>query len=97
MKLWPGGGRAWDWSETGTHHDPGIQVLDVEELLDHGSKVVVLTRGMELMLQTQQETLDYLSTKGIAHHVVETREAVQLYNELVAQGERVGGLFHSTC
>jgi hypothetical protein len=31
MKLWPGGGRAWDWRETGTHHVPGIQIADVEE------------------------------------------------------------------
>ena len=22
FKLWPGGGRAWDWRETGTHHRP---------------------------------------------------------------------------
>jgi hypothetical protein len=30
VKLWPGGGRPWDWSETGTHHVPGIQPADVE-------------------------------------------------------------------
>jgi hypothetical protein len=24
-KLWPGGGREWDWAETGTSHVPGIQ------------------------------------------------------------------------
>jgi hypothetical protein len=29
MKIWPGGGRPWDWLETGTHHVPGIQVADV--------------------------------------------------------------------
>ena len=32
-KLWPGGARAWDWSETGTRHEPGIQPADVAELL----------------------------------------------------------------
>lgn len=31
FKLWPGGGRKWDWTETGTHHVPGIQSVDVEE------------------------------------------------------------------
>ena len=25
FKLYPGGGRAWDWAETGTRHSPGIQ------------------------------------------------------------------------
>ena len=24
FKLYPGGGRDWDWSETGTRHVPGI-------------------------------------------------------------------------
>ena len=43
FKLWPGGGRTWDWNETGTRHDPGIQPADVEELLEHGSQVVVLS------------------------------------------------------
>jgi hypothetical protein len=33
FKLYPGGGREWDWNETGTRHSPGIQPADVEELL----------------------------------------------------------------
>mmetsp|Transcript_37935 Transcript_37935/g.60074 ORF Transcript_37935/g.60074 Transcript_37935/m.60074 type:complete len:195 (+) Transcript_37935:57-641(+) len=32
-KVWPGGARAWDWRETGTRHQPGTQLKDVEELL----------------------------------------------------------------
>ena len=97
MKLWPGGGRAWDWRETGTHHVPGIQVADVKELLENGARIVVLTRGMELVLQTCPETLEYLSGKGVEVHVKETNEAAQIYNELAEQGGEVGGLFHSTC
>jgi NAD(P)-dependent dehydrogenase (short-subunit alcohol dehydrogenase family) len=42
----PGGGREWNWLETGTHHNPGIQIAEVEELLEHGAGVVVLSRGM---------------------------------------------------
>lgn len=96
FKLFPGGGRVWDWNETGTRHAPGIQPADVAELLDHGSTIVVLTRGMELALQTCPETLQMLRDKGIAVHVEETRTAVDLYNRL-ADTEGVGGLFHSTC
>jgi hypothetical protein len=96
FKLFPGGGRAWDWTETNTHHVPGIQVTDVEELLKNGSKVIVLTRGMELVLQICPETLEYLHEKGIIIHVEETTAAVELYNKL-AETEFVGGLFHSTC
>ena len=97
FKLWPGGGRQWDWRETGTHHVPGIQPSDINELLDHGSKTIVLSRGMWLALQTCQETIDFLNEKNIPVHVAETKEAAEIYNDLVTGGEAVGGLFHSTC
>jgi hypothetical protein len=97
FKLWPGGGREWDWRETNTRHVPGIQVADVEELLEHGATVVVLTRGMLRVLQTCPETLDYLRQRGVTTHVEETKAAAELYNRLAEEGQPVGGLFHSTC
>ena len=96
FKLYPGGGRVWDWNETGTRHVPGIQPADVQELLEHGSEVIVLSRGMDLVLQTCPETLEFLQQRGIPVHVEETRAAAALYNEL-CEGQPVGGLFHSTC
>ncbi|QYE33285.1 hypothetical protein KZX46_00255 (plasmid) [Polymorphobacter sp. PAMC 29334] len=96
LKLFPGGGREWNWDETGTRHKPGIQLSDVQELIDRGSDVVVLTRGMHLKLQTAQETITALKAANIEVHVLETREAASLYNQL-AETRRVGGLFHSTC
>jgi hypothetical protein len=97
FKLWPGGGREWDWRETNTHHVPGIQVADVEELLEHGATAVVLTRGMLRVLQTCPETLDYLRQRGVTTHVEATKAAAELYNRLAEEGQAVGGLFHSTC
>jgi hypothetical protein len=96
FKLYPGGGRPWDWAETDTRHIPGIQPADVQELLDHGATVVVLSRGMDLVLQVCPETHVLLKERGVTVHVAETTVAVQLYNELTAT-EAVGGLFHSTC
>jgi hypothetical protein len=95
-KLYPGGARDWDWRETGTRHVPGIQPADVTELLERGADVVVLAQGMLERLQVCPETLDLLRNRGIPAHVLPTRDAVRLYNELAA-GHRVGGLFHSTC
>lgn len=95
-KLYPGGGREWDWNETGTRHDPGIQPADVEELLEQGASVVVLSRGRTLRLKASPETLEYLKQRGCTVHLAETRAAVELYNRL-AETEAVGGLFHSTC
>ena len=96
-KLYPGGGREWDWRETGTRHVPGVQPTDVEELLEQGSKVIVLTRGMELRLQTCPETIELLKQRNIPFHIEETKAAVEIYNKLVDEGAAVGGLFHSTC
>jgi hypothetical protein len=96
FKLYPGGARDWDWRETGTRHVPGIQPADVAELIARGCEVVVLTRGMELVLQTMPETIALLESKGIETYVLETNAAAELYNAL-AVDRPVGGLFHSTC
>ncbi|HEU5260464.1 MAG TPA: Mth938-like domain-containing protein [Gemmatimonadales bacterium] len=95
-KLYPGGSRAWDWRETGTDHAPGIQPADVEELLDHGATIVVLSQGMLGRLRVHPETLRMLRDRGVTAHVLRTEAAVRLYNELTATGP-VAGLFHSTC
>ncbi len=95
-KLFPGGAREWDWNETGTRHVPGIQPADVQELLEHGAQVVILSRGMLKQLHICPETLDMLKREGIEVHVLPTKKSVELYNNLREQ-KPVGGLFHSTC
>ncbi|GAA2499776.1 hypothetical protein Ahu01nite_035680 [Winogradskya humida] len=94
--VYPGGGRAWDWRETGMRHRPGVRPVDVVELLERGADVIVLSRGMDLVLQVDQTVLDFLAGKGIEVQVAETREAVRIYNEL-SEHRAVGALFHSTC
>jgi hypothetical protein len=96
FKLYPGGGRAWDWAETGTRHSPGIQPADVEELLARGATMVVLSQGMHKQLQVGPDTRRYLEERSITVHAAETREAVRIYNDLT-EGALVAGLFHSTC
>jgi len=96
FKLYPGGGRAWDWAETGTRHSPGIQPADVEELVARGAITVVLSQGMNKRLHVHPDTRRYLEERSIPVHVAETREAVKIYNDL-AGGTLVAGLFHSTC
>jgi hypothetical protein len=95
-KIFPGGGREWDWHETGTRHVPGIQPTDVHELMEHGAKAVVLSRGIWERLQVCPETLDILAKNGIAVEVLQTEAAVERFNEL-RECVPVGGLFHSTC
>ena len=73
-----------------------IQPADVEELLEHGATVVVLSNGFHERLQICQQTLQMLEDKNISVHVEQSEEAVRLYNEL-RETERVGALIHSTC
>jgi hypothetical protein len=96
-KVWPGGATGWDWRITNTHHQPGTQPADVEEILEHGIDTMVLSRGASLALGTCPETEDLLRDRGIEYYIEETKKAVDLYNSLVEQGKRVGGIFHSTC
>lgn len=95
-KLFPGGAREWNWAETGTRHVPGIQPVDVEELLDKGASVVVLSEGVQKRLQVCPETFEMLRSRGVPVHVHQTEEAARVYNEL-QRFHPVGGLFHSTC
>ena len=95
-KLFPGGAREWDWNETGTRHESGVQWADVEELLERGATVVVLSKGFHGRLRVMDETLRMLEDRGIAVYVEQTEEAVRFYNELRGT-EKVGALIHSTC
>lgn len=47
--------------------------------------------------QVPSSTVEYLKKHGIDVRVLQTEQAVKEYNALVAQGVRVGGVFHSTC
>jgi len=95
-KLWSEQSKEWDWSESNTHHNPGIQIEALAAFI-HDVDEVVLTRGMQNKLQVPQETITYVENMGKKCHVGETMEMVDLYNRLVREGKKVGGLFHSTC
>lgn len=95
-KVFPGGAREWNWKETGTAHEPGIQPADVAELLDRGATTIVLSQGVLNRLHVCPETLRLLAERQVRTHVLPTPEAVELYNRLCDR-ERVAGLFHTTC
>jgi hypothetical protein len=96
VKLFPGGAREWDWAETGTAHRPGIQPADVKELVDRGAKVIVLSQGMQGVLQVDVQTMLALGRKNVKVHILKTEDAVRRYNEL-RKTEAVGALIHTTC
>ena len=95
-RLYPGGAEEWDWNETGTSHDPGIQPADVERLLERGATIIVLSKGFHERLGIAPETRSMLEERGVPAHIAQTEEAARLYDEL-RRTEKVGALIHSTC
>jgi hypothetical protein len=95
-KIFPGGAREWDWRETGTRHVPGIQPIDVRELIECGARAVVLSTGIWQRLEVCPETLELLAKNDIQVEVLQTENAVERFNVL-RENIAVGGLFHSTC
>jgi hypothetical protein len=75
---------------------PGIQPADVQELIEHGARAVVLSKGMWERLQVCPETVEVLDKNAIQVEVLQTEAAVERFNVL-RENMPVGGLFHSTC
>jgi hypothetical protein len=96
-KLWPGGAREWNWTETGTSHLPGIAPADVDEVVDAGAAVVLLSTGRGGRLGVPDSTVDHLRRQGVDVEVLRTEEAISRYNDLAGRGVAVGALIHSTC
>ena len=96
-KIWPGKAKEWDWRLTKTRHTPGIPPQDIDEILNEGVEIIILSKGMECMLNTCPETEQLLQSKNIEYYKAETTIAVNLFNEFSARGKNVGGIFHSTC
>ena len=95
-RLFPGGAEEWDWRKTGTRHDPGIQAADLSDLLAMKPDVVILSRGMDLVLQVPQTTIDFARSHAVTVLVLQSEQAVAEYNRRISK-ERVVALVHSTC
>ena len=96
-KVWPEGAESWEWDETGTHHKPGIQPADIEDILNKDIDVLIMSRGRMLRLEVCPETIALLKAHKIEYHFEETAKAVALFNRLITKDRKVGGIFHTTC
>jgi len=96
-KLWPGGGRNWDWNETGTRHRPGVQTADVAELLDHGIDTLVVGCGQHRRLGVTDELREHVEQCGVRLVVADTPGAIATYHRQIDEGRPVGAVLHSTC
>src|SRR5437764_581819 len=79
-RLFPGGVEEWNWRKTGTRHQPGIQIADLEDLLATKPDVVILSRGVDLVLQVPQATIDFAQSHAASVLVLQSEQAVTEYN-----------------
>jgi hypothetical protein len=72
-------------------------VTDVRELVENGSKTVIIGRGQNARLEVASDALEWLRGKDISFEILDSSRAVDRYNALSAEGVAVGALIHSTC
>ncbi len=96
IRIWPEGSQVWDWRKAGTHHIPGIQIADIADLLPTVS-IVILTRGVDGILEIPQATIDYCNNAGKTVYTGRTYEMIALYNSLLQEGKKVAAVIHLTC
>jgi len=95
-RLFPGGVEAWDWSKTGTRHEPGVQAADFADLLATKPDVVILSRGVDLVLLVSEPVISFAQLHVATVLVLQSQQAVTEYNRRI-KSEHVVALIHSTC
>lgn len=99
-RIHPMGCEEWDWCKSNTHHQPGIQFSDIEDLLQVHPNVtnVILSMGMKNALNIHPNTIHTMQQKypKVNLHTLTTMDAVALYQKLY-KTHLVIALLHSTC
>lgn len=110
IQAWPGGAREWNWQHHDTHHHPGMQAADVEEIRDRMEALetvddlpmdnVLLSQGVEGNLGVQAEAKKAaisLAKDQSSLKTLKTEALIKLWNEDVKAGKKVAAVIHSTC
>ena len=94
VMIYPGGFENWDWEKTGTQNTPGVQVVDVQKIVEKGAKAIVISCGMKKQLGIMKETKDFLTENDVELYFLPTIQAAMKYNILREQ-KPTGALLHS--
>lgn len=86
---------SWDWIKTGTKHSPGIEVSVIKDFINDAD-IFILSKGMDEVLQTTSDTIEFLKVNKKQFYILQSIEAVKLYNKLV-KNNQVVALIHTTC
>ena len=70
---------------------------DIKRILDLNPEIVVFGTGAYGRVKVEDEVIKYLKKNGIDVYVLETEEAVKLFESLLKQGKNVVLAAHLTC
>jgi len=79
----------------GTSHRIGL--WKIEKLLSDKPEIIVVGTGQDGKFEVDEEFLVACKNVGVEVMVDKTPVALEIFNRLVGEGERVNGLFHTTC
>ena len=70
---------------------------EFEELHERGAEVLVIGTGTSGVAEVAEEARDFAERKKIEVIELPSVEAIKKFNELMAEGRRVGAIIHVTC
>jgi len=75
-----------------------LYVEDIEEFIEKEKpQVIVIGTGYYGVMKIDNKTIEYLHEKKIRVYIEKTKNAVDIFNELIKRKEKVLGFFHLTC
>ena len=79
-------------------HTP-LSKKELEETIKIIGKVdlLIIGNGLEGKMPIQEEALEYLNEIGLKYTVKKTKEACEIFNELLNKGVKVVAALHLTC
>jgi hypothetical protein len=99
----------WDWSKSGTRHQPGVAMADLLTVMGQGQAMdvnwkpfVIISNGLEKALDITPQSmtlLQQLKDKNAItdYQIMPTNMAVKKYDEMWRNDRSVVALLHSTC
>jgi len=83
-----------DWWRLEGHR---LQIPDVRDYLLEDVDEVVIGTGYDGMMSVDNDVVEAFKRRGKNVHILRTRDAVKLYNELIDKGKKVMAFLHLTC
>ena len=80
------------WSPGDPHY---ILPIDIEEIVNSSIKTLIIGNGANGEAAIPDETVKFIKEKNIKVHIMNTHEAVKLFNE--SAKEAMGAIFHLNC